>query len=206
MRSTIQDVMTRGLVVARPSTPLKQVARLLADNRIAALPVIDQDGRPLGVVSETDLARQMTVSPMDAGATAADVMTTPAATIDPTAKVAEAARQLQDRKVRRLLVVDQGGMLAGIVTRTDLLRVFLRPDEFIRFELIDKVAGRLPGLLPRSLQIDVTDGRVILNGEVEDADAVTVRELACAVDGVIDVEDHLRVLPGVRDDLKVGLD
>src|SRR5512132_2183618 len=120
MRSTVQDVMTRDVVVAHPTTSFKKLTRLLAEHRIAALPVVDDAGHPVGVVSETDLtARQVAEDLVDAGSTAADVMTTPAVTVHPETPVVGAARRLQDRKVRRLLVVDRAGTLAGIVTRTD---------------------------------------------------------------------------------------
>jgi CBS domain-containing protein len=208
MRSTVQDVMTRDVVVAHPTTSFKQLIRLLAEHRIAALPVVDAAGLPVGVVSETDLtARQTTEDLVDAGSSAADVMTTPAVTIHPETPVVEAARRLQDRKVRRLLVVDVGGALAGIVTRTDLLKVFLRPDDYIRFEIIDQVASRMPQVIPQGLQVEVTDGRVILGGEVERHEqAVVLRGIAGAVDGVVEVQDHLNIRFVELPDQKVPLD
>ena len=110
MPARVQDVMTIEVVVAQPTTPVKQVARLLADHRLSALPVVDGRGRVLGVVSEADLLGDG--RPLADGqppATAGAVMTSPAVTVDPQATVTEAARRMQAAGMKRLPVVAGSG-------------------------------------------------------------------------------------------------
>ena len=106
MPTRVQDVMTIEVVVAQPTTPVKQVARLLADHRLSALPVVDGRGRVLGVVSEADLLGDgRPLADGQPAATAGAVMTSPAVTVDPQATVTEAARRMQAAGVKRLPVV-----------------------------------------------------------------------------------------------------
>ena len=128
MPARVQDVMTIEVVVAQPTTPVKQVARLLADHRLSALPVVDGQGRVLGVVSEADLlGAGRPVAERQPPATAGAVMTSPAVTVDPQATVTEAARRMQAAGMKRLPVVAGSGRLVGIVSRADLLRPLTRP-------------------------------------------------------------------------------
>lgn len=128
MPARVQDVMTIEVVVAQPTTPVKQVARLLADHRLSALPVVDGCGRVLGVVSEADLPGDgRPVADGQAAATAAGVMTSPAVAVMPQATVTEAASRMQAAGVKRLPVVAGSGRLVGIVSRADLLRPLTRP-------------------------------------------------------------------------------
>jgi CBS-domain-containing membrane protein len=211
MRRTVQDVMTRDVVAVRGSTPFKELVRLLNEHRVTALPVLDDAGRVVvGVVSESDLALKE-VQPLReghtpifesarhrgerekaGGTTAAVLMTKPAVTVGPETPVATAARLMHDRDVKRLPVVDHGGALVGIVTRADLLKVFLRPDDELRFEILDGVAGELLGLLPGTVAVEVGDGVVRLAGQVPlRSQALTLEKLTKAVDGVVAVETEV---------------
>jgi CBS domain-containing protein len=208
MRRTVQDVMTRDVVAVRGSTPFKELVRLLNEHRVTAVPVLDDAGRVVvGVVSESDLALKEVQPPREGhtpifesarhrserekagGTTAAALMTKPAVTVGPETPVVAAARLMHDRDVKRLPVVDHGGALVGIVTRADLLRVFLRPDDELRFEILDGVAGELLGLPPGAVAVGVRDGVVRLAGQVPlRSQALALEKLTRAVDGVVAVE------------------
>lgn len=211
MRRTVQDVMTREVVAVRGPTPFKELVRLLNKHRITAVPVLEDAGRlVVGVVSESDLALKE-VAPLReahtpvfqtaqhrderakaASLTAAELMTAPAVTVGPEELVAAAARHMYDRDVKRLPVVDHSGALVGIVTRADLLKVFLRSDEELRFEVLDQVIGDLLRLPPATVEVEVSDGVVHLAGRVpRRRQALAMVRLTGAVDGVIAVESEL---------------
>jgi len=110
----VADVMTRHVHVAGPEAPFKTLVRLIEENRVGAIPIVDQQGVPIGIVSEADLMLQ--------GNVASDVMTSPATTVAAESLVSEAARLMQNRTVRHLVVVDRRGRIAGIVSRSNVLR------------------------------------------------------------------------------------
>ncbi|MER8004229.1 MULTISPECIES: CBS domain-containing protein [unclassified Streptomyces] len=210
---TIEDVMTREVVRTTRDTSFKTVVGLLAEHRISGLPVVDDGERVLGVISETDLLQRqaaqddvrrgrrprlfrLTRSARAAAAkaratTAEHLMTRPAVTAELGESVTEAARTMRRHAVERLPVVDRQGRLAGIVTRGDLLRVFLRPDEDIRRDVRDQVASAL--CQPRYLvDVGVTGGVVRLRGHVERrSDAGLAVLVARRVDGVVAVTEAL---------------
>ena len=183
--SVVRDVMTTEVVTAEPSTPFKEIAGLLAQHRISAVPVVDADRRVLGIVTEADLLlkqehpdpkatvpliwtrRHRQERAKAAAAVAGKLMTAPAVTAPPTATVTEAARRMHTARVKRLPVVDERGQLLGIVSRADLLKVFTRPDEAIRSEIIrDVIVGDFMMSASRFL-IQVDDGVVVLEGKAE---------------------------------------
>lgn len=128
---TVSDVMTAHVHVAGPQTPFKVLVRLIDENRVSAIPIVDKHGIPLGIVSETALLlsdRRRGQTARGEGLLARDIMTSPI-TVPSTIGVAEAARLMEERNVRRVVVVDERGKISGIVSRTDLLRAFLRSDE-----------------------------------------------------------------------------
>ena len=211
MRRTVQDVMTRDVVAVQGATPFKALVRLLNEYRVTALPVLDDAGRVVvGVVSETDLALKE-VAPLRedhapvfetaqhrrerakaASLTAADLMTAPAVTAGPDELVVVAARRMHDRDVKRLPVVDHGGALVGIVTRADLLKVFLRADDELRFDVLDHVVGDRLRLPLGSVEVEVRDGIVRLAGRVpQRSQARTLAAVTGAIDGVVAVQNHL---------------
>lgn len=116
--STVASVMTTDLVGATRHTPYADLVRLLAEHRIGAVPVVDDDGALIGVVSEVDLSR---ASDEPCPPTAGELMTRPVRTISPGAGLDRAARQLAESGVRRLYVVDGLGRPCGVLSRGDLL-------------------------------------------------------------------------------------
>lgn len=205
---TVADVMTRHVHVAGPQTQFKLLVRLIEENRVSAVPIVDQHGTPIGVVSETDLLlkeRRGDFEPRDLlhsrrrrelrakadGVLAADMMTTPPITVPASIGLAQAARLMQERNVRRLIVVDERGKIAGIVTRSDLLQVFLRADEELRHEVEDVL---IPALMLESpkVTVDVRWNVVTLEGEVDrKSDAEILTRMASGIDGVVGVVDRL---------------
>jgi len=212
MKTTVQSVMTARPVVATEATGFKEIAGLLAEYRISALPVVDDAGRLVGVVSEADLLLKEAFGPGDthhlvesrrtrrehdkAGALVArDLMTSPAVTIRPDAPIAEAARVMHDKTVKRLPVVDEDGRVVGIVTRSDLLRVFLRPDAQIREEVVEGLIVKTLWMDPTSMQVHVTGGVVELTGSVDrKSDIRVLKNMVGALDGVVGVVERLHFL------------
>ncbi|MGW3989196.1 CBS domain-containing protein [Streptomyces sp. NPDC004830] len=205
---TVSDVMTRTVVALAAGAAFKEIVRTMEGRRISALPVVDTGNRVIGVVSEADLLRkeEFRDSAPDRGprarppagldkaraVTAADLMTAPAVTVHPDATLGTAARVMARRKVKRLPVVDDDGVLRGIVSRSDLLRVFLRPDEAIEEEIRrDVLAGRLPDGLA-DVDVAVREGVVGLTGRVRDTSVVPLAlRLVRSVEGVVDVRSEL---------------
>ncbi|MEU3340744.1 CBS domain-containing protein [Streptomyces sp. NPDC006668] len=186
---TIGEVMTSEVVHARRATPFKELIRLLDRHRISGLPVVDHDDKVIGVVSGTDLVRARTT--VRAG-TAGELMSSPAITAHPEQPVPDAARVMERHGVDRLPVVDEEDRLIGIATRRDLLRVFLRPDDTIRREVIEEVVvGRL-GLPPDAVGVLVRDGMVTLAGRVANGTDIGSAVWATwQVDGVVGVVNAL---------------
>ena len=209
MRSpTVASVMTDKVISIRPRTSFKEIAELLVEHGISAVPVVDDDGLPVGVVSEADLLSKEEfdggTDPMPlisrvrrqrwhqaAGITAADVMHTPVHTVGPTETVVEAARKLAAAGVRRLFVVDDDGQLVGVLSRRDLLTVYLRSDE----QLSDEIGNVLDSLwIERdAVRVDVADGIVTLAGALPRRSAAEIAlRLVQAQLGVIAVINNVR--------------
>jgi CBS domain-containing protein len=200
--------MTRDVVTVSPETPLKEAAELLAQHRISGLPVVD-DETVVGILSEADIVARSTgsresrslvrelLSPRDAGpdmdaTRAGEAMTSPPITIAPERPVAEAARVMVERGVNRLPVVE-GSQLVGIVTRADLVRAFVRPDDELEREIREDVAEGALWIDPSQLEISVDGGAVTLAGEVERrVDADLLERFAAAVPGVVSVGSELK--------------
>ena len=203
--------MTVRVHVASPLTPFKLLVRLIEENRISAVPIVNQQGVPVGVVSESDLLHKERRAELDseagplrawkrrpdkvkAGAVlAADIMTSPPITIRSDALITEASRLMQQTNVRRLIVVDGRGRIAGIVSRSDLLQIFLRTDEDLRDELVDSI---IPAIVPNdsaTVEVEVRSNVITLGGEVDRrSDAEILVRLARDIDGVVDVVNRLR--------------
>ena len=209
----VRDVMTKKVVTVDRLTPFSDIVRLLTERRISGVPVLMMGRRVAGVVSEADLValedEEVRRARMDAnatgrwrrplrrvhwGLTAGALMSAPAMTIYPEATIPHAAQIMTSHHIRRLPVVGKDGRLIGIVTRRDLLSVFLRPDDEIAErvrELLDDVLPADPG----SVTATVRDGVVILTGHLEapeDRELIPVAiRLIWDVDGVIDVLNRL---------------
>ena len=208
----VQDVMTTRVISVTQGAGYKDIVTLLRRHRVSAVPVLDAAGRVTGVVSEADLLMKQTAPALPVGAvrlawrlrerskasacTAAELMTSPAVTVRADADAARAARLMRDRNVRRLPVTGADGRLVGIVSRTDVLGVYERPDEQIRDEITTGViAGRFP-LDPLDFDVTVTSGIVTIAGRVESG-AVALSLLAAIrnVEGAVAVRDRLSYLP-----------
>lgn len=205
----VRDVMTVGPATVTPSTPIKEVASLMVRLQVGALPVVTPRDGVVGFVTETDLLRKEQLQRDPDGShsahlpyrdrraiataeTAGEIMTPHPATVRPETTVAEAARLMSRHETRCLLVTDAGGKLLGVVSARDLLRVFLRPDEAIRAEIVGDVLPRYLGTNPVLVDVEVIDGVVQLTGELERKSMLSaVRPAVRAVDGVIDVVGRL---------------
>ena len=204
----VQDVMTADPTTVSPGTPLKKVAEILVKGGFGGVPVLTAQGRVAGAVTESDLLRkeQLQRDPdgrhpahlsyrargMAAAETAGELMDHNVATVPAGASVAEAARLMDIRQSRFLLVTGEDGKLAGVVTARDLLRVLLRPDTAIKAEISRDILLGYLGTNPVLVQVDVTDGVVRLTGEVERKSMLSaVLPAVRSVDGVIDAEAQL---------------
>jgi len=125
-------------VTVEPWTPFSDIVGRLAEHRISAAPVLDPEGN----VPPTWSRRRRLEREKAAAVVAGELMTTPAVTVAPTATVTEAARRMHIAGVKRLPLVDDAGRLAGIVSRADLLKVYIRSDEAIWREIMDDVIVR----------------------------------------------------------------
>jgi CBS domain-containing protein len=205
----VSDVMTRSVVAVGRDASFKEMVRTMGQWRVSAMPVLEGEGRVVGVVSEADLLPKEEFRDSDpdrfeqlrrlpdlakAGAvTAEELMTAPAVTVHADATLAEAARIMAVRRVKRLPVVDSEGKLQGIVSRGDLLKVFLRPDEDIEEEVRRTVVSYLfPEAGPGpAVRVRVDEGVVTLGGQIPNAAMIPVAaRLVRAVEGVVDVECH----------------
>ena len=207
MQRSVRSTMTSEVVTVPPDEPFKGVVRLLAQHGVDALPVVDAGGELLGVVSARDLTCHEEEPPSLAhlvvggrgareharkarGRTARELMTSPARTVSPDAEACEALRDMTRGKVGRLVVVEQGRVV-GILTRSDLLRVFLRSDEELQREA-SVVVRDLLGEDAAGVEATVTDGVVSLRGRVgRTSQAWAAAAAARDVPGVVDVEDAL---------------
>ena len=210
----VGDVMTGTVVTVDRITPYQEIDRLLSEHRISGMPVLKMGREVVGVVSEADLLaaedetnRQARMSSSlgrrrflhkdpPASLTAGTLMTAPAVTIGADATIPAAARLMNTHHVRRLPVVDADGMLVGIVSRRDLLSVFLRPDADIIHD-VWQVLGEITGTDPKDIIVTVHHGVVTLTGTMRlepgdrhDLVALAVR-LVWDIDGVVDVVNRL---------------
>jgi CBS-domain-containing membrane protein len=211
METTVKDVMTEQIVAVRRDASFKEMAASLREHRVSAFPVVDDDGKVIGVVSEADLLPKEVLADSRRGIpgaitgllhhkqlqkaeglTAADLMTHPAVTVRPDDLVEQAARMMYTLQVKRLPVVDAGGHLAGIVSRADVLAVYDRPDEEILAEIIDDVILHRFLVDPAQLTVTVADGVVTLHGNPEtEALGHDIANRVRRVQGVVAVRDRL---------------
>jgi CBS-domain-containing membrane protein len=204
----VSDVMTHTVVAIGRDAPFKDIIKLMEQWKVSALPVLEGEGRVVGIVSEADLLPKEEFRDSDpdrytqlhrlsdlakAGAvTAGELMNAPAITVHSGSTLAQAARIMAQRGVKRLPVVNDEGMLEGIVSRADLLKVFLRPDNDIADEVRRDIVDILFPAPVEPIHVMVTEGVVTLTGRTGDADLIPVAvRLARAVEGVVDVDCHL---------------
>jgi len=203
----VVDVMTADVVVAQPGWSLKQAARVMIEAGVSGLPVEGPDGSVIGIITEADFIeteagrtvgrqrlfdavfgekRTRVPSTVEAAMTKYPIM------VDRNATIAEAARLMADRKVKRLPVVDPDGRLEGIVSRADILVAFARDDEAIADDVERGVIRRILMLESRDVSVHVTEGVVELSGQVPNrSDARLLEELVGRIEGVIRCESDL---------------
>lgn len=211
----VSDVMTRAVVGVGRGTLFKDVVERMERAQVGAVPVLEGDGRVIGLVSEADLLPKEEFRDSDpdrftqlrrlpdlakAGAlTAEELMSTPAVTVHGDAALAEAARIMAVRHLKRLPVVDAEGVLEGVVSRGDLLKVFLRPDNDLADEIRRDVVDVLFPAPVEPVHIVVTDGVATLTGTVCEADRIPLAtRMARGVEGVVAVDCRLVPADGPR--------
>jgi CBS domain-containing protein len=208
----VRDVMTRSVVSVSPETPLKDAARLLVEQRISGLPVVDR-GRVVGVLSEADFlvkaqgvdaiphrplarilgeSRDSTAQQTKlAAVTAGGAMTSPAVTISPDRRIADAAALMTARHINRLPVVEDG-RLVGIVTRADLLRAYVRSDDELARAIREDVLLRILWLDPARFEVHVEKGVASVRGQADRrSTAEMVGRVVAMVPGIVDVLDFV---------------
>ncbi|MGH2554939.1 MAG: CBS domain-containing protein [Actinomycetota bacterium] len=189
----VRDVMSTRLLCVRPDAPLKEVAAILVRNRIGGVPVVGDDGRVVGILSESDLQPAMEGAPARPLRTAADVMTRPIVTLTEADTVTQAARVLLRHRIKRAPVLREG-VIVGMVTRGDLLRPYLRTDLEIRADVEEALFGEPLDIRGDQVRVRVSYGVVRLEGRARDShERALAEQLARAVDGIIDVDNGLEV-------------
>jgi len=202
----VKDVMTTNVHVVSEQADFKELVQLIHDNQISALPVVDLFGRVVGIVSEADLllkeehglngdghrlfetGRTRAARAKARARVAGELMTAPVIVIGPQAPLSEAAHAMHAHGVKRLPVVDEGGRLVGIVSRSDLLQVFLRTDAEIRREVEEELVRKTLWLDPTDLRVTVSGGVVRFSGAVDRrSDSRLLKRLASQLEGVVDV-------------------
>jgi CBS domain-containing protein len=204
---TVGEAMTRQVLTVHPNTPFKEIAQVLVGQGIDAVPVVDETGTLLGVVSGSDLTCHEEPAPTIGtllthartartharkrrGRIARELMSSPACTVSPSVDVCEATSTMHRHSVGRLVVVDQG-CVVGILARSDVLRVFTRSDDALQDD-VEAVVRSALGAAAQGVVVTVADGIVHLRGEVEQTStACLAASEARAVAGVVDVDDEL---------------
>jgi CBS domain-containing protein len=215
MNAKVRDVMTTSVVTVKQGTSFKELAALLRKHRVSAFPVLDDDQKVIGVVSEADLLAKEALNadrggPIAAmvhhqelekadGVTAGDFMTSNVVTVKPDDTVEQAARLMYHLQVKRLPVVDTGGHLVGIVSRADLLTIFDRPDQEIRAEIVNDIILHEFLVDPALFTVTVADGVVTIQGTPQTADlGRNLMNRIQHVQGVVAVRDELSWPPAER--------
>jgi len=212
MSATVKDIMTTRVIWVRKDTTFREMAAALREYRISAFPVVDEDRKVIGVVSEADMLTKAAVDDgiiagllhhrdqaKARGITAGDLMTTAVVAVRPEDTVEHAAKLMYHRGVKRLPVTDESGRLVGIISRADVLSVFDRTDGAIHHEITqDVLVGELVQD-PRDFQVTVMDGIVTLSGrpETNDIGRRIIRRVR-HVPGVVAIRDRFDYTPPER--------
>jgi len=215
MKTAVKDVMTTRVIWVRKDTPFRDLAAALRKHRVSAFPVLGEEDKVIGVVSEADM---LTKEALDGepgvfsgilhhrdaekarGITAGDLMTAAVVAVAPEDTVERAARLMYSHKVKRLPVIDEHGYLVGIISRADVLSVFDRPDAEIDAEIGELIRNSFL-IDPRTFDVTVKDGIVTLAGVPESSEVgrEIVRRVR-HVQGVVAVRDRFRYPPSEHDE------
>ena len=204
----VSDVMSTDIITVSPSTSLREAATTMLDAGVSGLPVTE-DGKLVGIITEADFVqreageeppRYRTLGVLfgrreghtNSGTTVGEVMSTDLVTVGADVRVRQAARFMVDRGVKRLPVVTEDGMLAGVISRADVMRVFVRSDADITGEITELMGAGLLPVAPGDVRVEVVEGVVTLEGKVDarlDADVLV--DIIARMDGVLDVTSEL---------------
>ena len=214
MSARVADVMTTNAVAVRANASFKEIAARLREYKVSAFPVIDNDDKVIGVVSEADLLpkealeagyeghrgplsglRHRSEREKAAGQIAADIMSRPPVTIGLHDLVSHAAHLMYDQRITCLPVVD-GERFVGVISRADVLSVFERTDADIRWDVTEKVILKEFLADPCQFTVTVKDGVVTLQGRPETADVgYDLVDVVRHLEGVVAVQDELTYPP-----------
>ena len=211
----VEDVMTQGVRTVTPDTPIKEVAVILSELRIGGVPVVDDDGAPLGVISKADIlikeradvpgggwwifgrGQDESTATKVAAHTAGDAMSAPAITIGPEVPVSLAAERMVADEIDRIPVVRRGRVV-GILTRHDLVRLFARADDELEREIREDALSDLSW--PDAIDVKVENGEVTLRGQADSRlHAETLPMRVRHVLGVVSVDSELSAWDGSRE-------
>ena len=214
MNTAVKDVMTTRVIWVKKDATFREMAIALREYRVSAFPVVDDDGKVIGVVSEADMLNKEALDDEPGmisgilhrrdqakarGVTAGDLMTAAVVAVRPEDTVEHAARLMYDRRVKRLPVTNEDGRLVGIISRADVLSVFDRTDEAIRQEITDEVLLGEFLVDPTGYDLTVKDGIVTLAGRPETSDiGHRIVHRLRHVQGVVAVRDRLDYPPPER--------
>jgi CBS domain-containing protein len=214
MNKTVKDIMTTRVIWVSKDATFREMAAALREYRVSAFPVVDDDRKVIGVVSEADMLTKEALidepgfvggilhrrdQAKARGITAGDLMTTTVVAVRPEDTVEHAAKLMYDRAVKRLPVTDESGHLVGIISRADVLSVFDRTDSVISREITHDVIQGEFVTDPAAFQVMVMDGIVTLSGHpgTSEIGHDIVRRVR-HVPGVVAVRDRLDYPPVER--------
>lgn len=192
----VVDLMTTDVIAVSPDTATRDAARLMFRNRVSGLPVVDPMDHLLGIITEADFLR-LEVAREEGSVDGSyervgDVMTPDVITVDPDVSLVDAAKLMCDRDVKRLPVIDGAARLVGIISRSDIVALFTRPDEVIEDEIREDLIRRVLFVDPDEMDVGVADGVVSFVGEIGTrTEARLLEELARRLDGVVRVDSKL---------------
>jgi CBS domain-containing protein len=199
----VLDIMSIDVLTVSPEESLKAAARRMVEAGVSGLPVVDETGKLVGIITEADfLEREADRTHrrlLDAllhkpgtvveAETVGEVMSTHPVVIYPEASVTEAARVMSHHHVKRLPVIDDEGVLRGIISRGDVVTVFTRPDDVIEDEIREDIINRVLLLDADELEVEVEDGVVKLAGSLPTrTDKRLLEEMVRRIDGVVRME------------------
>lgn len=205
----VGDVMSTEVMTIGADAALKEAAIVMIKSGVSGLPVVDDDLKVIGMITEADfvtaeanrswgrqrkrlLANFLSEPSAPTARLVSEVMTTEPHTIDAISSVTEAARKMTDLRIKRLPVVLPDGRLEGIISRGDVMGVFARSDEALVDEIVDVVGVEVLQLSPDAFTVDVDDGVVTISGHLPSrADGRLLVEFASRVEGVVAVESSL---------------
>ncbi len=200
---TVEMAMTKNVVTVAPEMSVTVAARTMRDTGVSGLPVVDQHGRVVGILTEADLLHRAVLPepgdvkskrdrPESRGSTVADLMSREVVGVHRSDPLAKAARLMEKARLRRLVVVGDDFVLEGVISRRDIVAALARSDQEIEEEIRTQVIDEILGLDPDAVDVLVHDGIVRLMGTVASRrEAVRLERLAGSVLGVSRVDSKV---------------